>query len=141
VTKKPSDDADRASGPAEVRLDVWLDTACLYKTRSEAQQACRNGTIEVNGQRAKPNRLIRVGDELVVSRQFGRKQRFVVKGVASRHVSKADARLLYDDLTPKPTPEEIEIRRIERMHRLAATPPRAPDKRARRALRKLKEEW
>ena len=126
---------------SEVRLDVWLDIACLYKTRSEAQQACRNGKIDVNGQKAKPNRLIRPGDELVVSRQFGRKQRFLVKSLADKHVSKADARLLYDDLTPKPTREEIEMRRIERMHRAAMTPPRAPDKRARRALRKLKEDW
>lgn len=139
--KKPSDDSEAPSRPSEIRLDVWLDTACLYRTRSEAQQACRNGKIDVNGQTAKPNRLIRPGDELVVSRQFGRKQRFVVKGMTGTHVSKADARLLYEDLTPKPTPEEIEMRRIERMHRLAVTPPRAPDKRARRALRKLKEDW
>lgn len=124
-----------------VRLDIWLDIACLYKTRSEAQQACKNGRIEVNGQTAKSNRLVRPGDELLVSRQFGRKQRVVVKRVADKHVSKSDARLLYDDLTPKPTQEEIDIGRVERMHRAAMTPPRAPDKRARRALRKLKEDW
>jgi ribosome-associated heat shock protein Hsp15 len=131
-----------SSGDSEtVRLDIWLDVACLYKTRSEAQQACRNGKIEVNGQVAKPNRLVRPGDELIILRQFGRKQRFVVRSVADRHVSKADARLLYEDLTPKPTPAEIEMRRAERIYRAAMTPPRAPDKRARRALRKMKEDW
>jgi ribosome-associated heat shock protein Hsp15 len=124
-----------------VRLDIWLDVACVYKTRSEAQQACRNGKIEVNGQVAKPNRLIRAGDELVVLRQFGRKQRLTVRALGNRHVSKADARRLYEDLTPKPTVEEIELRRAERAYRAAMTPPRAPDKRARRALRKLKETW
>ena len=46
-----------------VRLDVWLDVACVYRTRSEAQKACRNGKVDVNGQPAKPNRRIRVGDE------------------------------------------------------------------------------
>jgi hypothetical protein len=76
----------------------------------------------------------------VISRPLGRKQRIVVRGVAERHVSKADARELYEDLTPKPTAEEIETRRIDRMYRAAMTPPRAPDKRARRALRKLKEQ-
>jgi hypothetical protein len=65
----------------------------------------------------------------------------IVRGVSDKHVSKAEARLLYEDLTPKPTPEEIELRRVERMHRAAMTPPHAPDKRARRALRKLKEDW
>jgi ribosome-associated heat shock protein Hsp15 len=122
-----------------VRLDVWLDVACLFKTRSEAQKACRGGKVDVNGQTAKPNRLIRPGDELSIGRPFGRRQRIVVRELAARHVAKADARRLYEDVTPKPTAEEIEMRRLERMWRAAATPVRAPDKRERRALRKLKE--
>ena len=122
-----------------IRLDIWLDIACLYKTRSEAQQACKSGKIDVNGQTARPNRLVRPNDEILISRPFGRKQQIVVRAVAEHHVAKARARELYEDHTPKPTPEEIEQRRLERMYRAAATPPRAPDKRARRALRKLKE--
>jgi len=120
-----------------VRLDVWLDVVCLFKTRSEAQTACRSGKVDVNGQTAKPNRLLRPGDELVIGRPLGRKQRLVVKGLAERHVSRADARLLYDDLTPKPTAEEIAMRRMERLYRAQMTPPKAPDKRQRRALRRL----
>ena len=30
-----------------VRLDVWLDVSCLFRTRSEAQRACRNGKVDV----------------------------------------------------------------------------------------------
>jgi len=122
-----------------VRLDIWLDVACVFRTRSEAQKACKGGKIAVNGQHAKPHRTIRAGDEIEISRPFGRKQRIVVRGVQEHHVAKADARLLYEDLTPPPTAEEIAMRKIERMHRAAMTPLRAPDKRARRALRKLKE--
>jgi ribosome-associated heat shock protein Hsp15 len=121
-----------------IRLDVWLDVACLFKTRSEAQQHCKSGKVDVNGVTAKPNRLLRPGDELVISRPFGRKQKLVVRGLADRHVAKADARLLYEDLTPPPTPEEIEMRRMERIYRAQMTPPRAPDKRQRRAIRRLK---
>jgi ribosome-associated heat shock protein Hsp15 len=121
----------------EVRLDIWLDVACVFKTRSEAQAACRGGKIDVNGQTAKPNRLVRPGDEILIGRAFGRKQRLVVKGVTDKHVSKADARLLYEDLTPKPTLEEIELRRAERIYRATITPLKAPDKRQRRALRRL----
>jgi ribosome-associated heat shock protein Hsp15 len=122
-----------------VRLDIWLDVACLFRTRSEAQKACRTGKVDVNGQTAKQNRLVRRGDELTIGRPFGRKQRLIVRGVAERHVAKADARQLYEDLTPKPTAEEIEARKLERMYRAAVTPPRAPDKRDRRTLRKIKE--
>jgi|ERR1051326_5229302 len=125
-------------GADGVRLDVWLDVACLFKTRSEAQKACRSGKVAANGQAAKPNRRLRVGDELEISRPFGRKQRLRVSALAERHVAKADARRLYEDLTPPPTPEEIEARRLERMYRAATTPLRAPDKRERRALRRIK---
>ena len=122
-----------------VRLDVWLDVACLFKTRSEAQKACRMGKVAVDGQTAKANRHVRLGDELTIGRPFGRKQVVVVRGLTARHVARADARQLYEDLTPKPTAEEIEMRKLERMYRAAVTPPRAPDKRDRRALRKIKE--
>jgi ribosome-associated heat shock protein Hsp15 len=121
-----------------VRLDVWLDVACLFRTRSEAQTACRGGKIEVNGQSAKPNRLIRVDDEVDIGRPYGRKQRIVVRRVIDRHIVKTEARRLYEDLTPPPTAEEIEMRRLERTYRATMTPPHAPDKRQRRALRKMK---
>jgi ribosome-associated heat shock protein Hsp15 len=128
-----------SAGAVAVRLDVWLDVACLFRTRSEAQKACKGGKVDVNGQAAKPHRLIRPGDELLIARPFGRQQRVVVRGVAERHVARSQARTLYEDLTPKPSADEIEARRAERLFRAAITPPRAPDKRARRALRKLKE--
>ena len=122
-----------------LRLDIWLDIACLFRTRSEAQKACKSGKLSVNGQPAKPNRVVRAGDEIEIRRPFGRKQQIVICGLDDRHIAKADARQLYEDRTPVPTAEEIAMRRIERMHRAAMTPPRSPDKRARRAIRKLKE--
>ena len=122
----------------EVRLDVWLDITCLFRTRSEAQKACRGGKIKVNGHPAKPNRLMRVGDALEIGRPFGRKQQIVVRGLADRHVAKSDARLLYEDRTPPPSAEEVDMRRVERTYRAAMTPLKAPDKRQRRALRKMK---
>lgn len=130
---------DHESTLDSVRLDVWLDVACLFKTRSAAQKACTSGKIDVNGQAAKPHRQLRVGDALVIGRPYGRKQRIVVRGLAERHTAKADARGLYEDLTPAPTAEEIQMRRMERIFRAQMTPPRAPDKRQRRALRELKE--
>ena len=121
-----------------VRLDVWLDIACMFKTRSDAQKACRGGKVAVNGETAKPNRHVRPADEIEIRRPFGRKQTLNVRALANRHVAKAEARTLYEDVTPPPSPEEIETRRLERIYRAAATPPRAPDKRQRRAIRRLK---
>ena len=126
---------DRGDG---VRLDIWLDVACIYRTRSEAQKACRNGKIDVNGQSAKANRKLRIGDTLEIGRPFGRKQTLKVAALADRHVAKAEARKLYEDLTPPPTAEEIELRRQERIFHAAMTPLHSPDKRQRRELRKMR---
>jgi ribosome-associated heat shock protein Hsp15 len=130
--------ADDKDGTDGVRIDVWLDVACLFKTRSEAQKACKGGKVTVNGQSVKPHRSVQPGDEISIGRPYGRTQRVVVKTLASKHVSKEAARELYDDKTPQPTAEEIELRRLERVYRAAMSPPRAPDKRERRLLRRLK---
>jgi ribosome-associated heat shock protein Hsp15 len=122
----------------EVRLDVWLDVSCLFRTRSEAKRACAGGKVDVNGQAARPNRLVRAGDAIVISRPLGRKQIVVVRGLAERSIPKAEARALYEDQTPPPTPEEIETRRLERVFRATNRPPRTPTTRERRTLRRLK---
>jgi ribosome-associated heat shock protein Hsp15 len=120
------------------RLDVWLDVACLFKTRSEAQRACQGGKVEVNGQgSSKPHREVRPGDRLTISRPGGRRQQVVVKALADQHIAKAQARELYEDVTPPPSPEEQAVRDILRAGRLAS-PPTAPDKRERRERRRLR---
>jgi ribosome-associated heat shock protein Hsp15 len=93
--------------------------------------------VAVNGQQAKPNHRLRLFDDIEVSRPSGRKQRVKVLAFAAQHIAKADARKLYDDLTPPSTPQEIEARRFERIYKAAMTPPRTPDKRQRREIRRF----
>ena len=118
-----------------VRLDVWLDVACLFKTRSEAKRACEGGKVDVNGEKAKPHRMLREGDRIRITRGYGRNQDVVVRIAIDQHVKKSEARALYDDHTPKPTPEEIEARRIDRAYRAAARAAGTPDRRRRREVR------
>lgn len=129
-------------GPlTRVRLDVWLDVACLFRTRSEAQRACRGGKVDVNGQASKPHREIRPGDAIEITRPLGRRQQVVVRAVADRHIPKSKARDLYEDRTPPPSREEVEMRQLTRLARAFGQPtfiPRAPDKRERRVLRGLR---
>jgi len=123
----------------DVRLDVWLDVACLFRTRSEAKRACEGGKVVVNGDPARPHRTVREGDRIHITRGQGRHQDVVVRIVLDAHVKKSEARVLYDDVTPKPSPEEIEARRVERVYRAAARAAGTPDRRRRRELRRLKE--
>jgi ribosome-associated heat shock protein Hsp15 len=122
-----------------VRLDVWLDIACLFKTRSEAKRACEQGKVTVNGQVAKPNRALRDGDRLRIGRPFGRHQDIIVRLLIDQHVPKAQARALFDDVTPPPSPAEMDMRRVERAYRAATRAAGTPDRRRRRELRRLKE--
>ena len=121
-----------------VRLDVWLDVACLFKTRSEAKRACEGGKVEVNAEHAKPHRVVREGDRIRITRPFGRHQDVIVRIVLDQHVKKAEARVLFDDVTPKPTAEEIEMRRMERVYRAATQAAGTPDRRRRREIHRAK---
>ena len=121
--------------PLSVRLDVWLDVACLFRTRSEAQRAVKGGKVEVNGGRARPHREVRSGDEIRITRPNGVTQIVTIAAVAGRHLPKADARALYEDRTPPPTPEEAELRTL--LRRAGRAGP-TPDARQRRQLRRLK---
>jgi ribosome-associated heat shock protein Hsp15 len=52
----------------ELRLDKWLWAARFYKTRGLAAEAIKGGKIEVNGQKPKPSKNLRVNDELSIRR-------------------------------------------------------------------------
>ena len=122
-----------------MRLDVWLDIACLFKTRSEAKRACEGGKVDVNGEHAKPNRAVRESDRVRISRGFGHHQDVIVRILIDQHVKKTEARSLYDDVTPKPSESEAELRRQERAYRAAAQAAGTPDRRRRREIRQFKE--
>ena len=123
-----------------VRLDVWLDVACLAKTRSQAKELCDEGKVEVGGGRAKAHRMVRPGDRIHVSLAPGLRREVVVREVVESHVPKGRARELYEDVTPPPSPEEMEMRRLERFAPPPA-PPRGsgrPEKRARRKMDRMR---
>ena len=121
-----------------MRVDAWLDVACLFKTRSEAKRGCEGGKVEVNGDHAKPHRALREGDRVRINRGFGKYQDVIVRILIDQHVKKSEARALYDDVTPKPSAEEIEIRRSERIFRAAQQAAGTPDRRRRREIRRAK---
>jgi ribosome-associated heat shock protein Hsp15 len=50
--------------PDRVRLDKWLWAARFFKTRSLATEAVAGGKVEVNGERAKPAKAVKAGDEI-----------------------------------------------------------------------------
>lgn len=53
---------------SEARIDKWLWAARIYKTRTLASDACKNGRITINGALAKPSRTVKVGDQVGVKK-------------------------------------------------------------------------
>ncbi len=88
-----------------VRVDVWIWSVRLVKTRSLAAAACRGGHVRVNGERAKPALALKPGDEVRV-RQEGRERVVVVKQLIRKRVGAPVAVECYVDNSPPPPPRE-----------------------------------
>lgn len=121
---------------ASIRLDVWLWAARFFKTRSLAKQAVETGKVDMEGQRPKPSRLIRVGDGLRVQR--GEEViELSVRSLSDTRGPAAAAQALYEEsVESKLAREELRLRRAAERTGYRA-PEHRPDKRARRLIRAL----
>ena len=122
-----------------VRLDKRLWAARFFKSRTLAVSAIDVGRVHVNGDRAKPARLIKVGDKLLVQREQDRVE-LIVKGITEQRKSAPLARLLYEE-----TQQSIDLRaQMAESRRLFAEPSRGiygrPTKRDRRSLDRFRSE-
>lgn len=83
-------------GYPAVRLDKWLWAARFFKTRQLAVDAIAAGRVEVNGDRVKPAKTIKPGDQLLL-RKPPVEYRLVVSAVAEKRGSAAIARALFEE--------------------------------------------
>nr|WP_232840744.1 RNA-binding S4 domain-containing protein [Streptomyces sp. Go-475] len=100
--------AAEAAGPQRgetVRVDSWIWSVRLVKTRSLGATACRGGHVRVNGERVKPAHAVRVGDEVRL-RHEGRERVVVVTRLIRKRVGAPVAAQCYIDNSPPPPPRE-----------------------------------
>jgi ribosome-associated heat shock protein Hsp15 len=96
-----------------MRVDKWLWTARLFKTRALAAEAVRGGRVHVNGVAVKPGREVMPGDELELT--LGPVRRTVIaRGAAERRVSAAEVPHLYEETKESVAEREAELRRLAR---------------------------
>lgn len=117
---------------AEARLDKWLWAARIYKTRTLASDACKNGRITINGAQAKPSRSVKAGDEVGVKKSPVT-YTFRVKQAIEKRVG---AKLLPDILENITSPEQYELLEMSRISGFVdrARGTGRPTKKDRRAL-------
>ena len=112
------------------RLDKWLWAARFYKTRLLAVEAINGGHVHVNGQHAKPARLVRIGDEIEISKGLYRWY-VVVQALAQRRGPATEAQQLYAEQAD--SRQQREAMRAERKL-VAPALSKRPDKRQRRKI-------
>lgn len=83
-----------------VRIDKWLWATRVYKTRSDAAEACRGSAIRQNGNIAKPSAKLRVGD-IVIARTKALTRTLHVVGLIEKRVGAALLPEYYEDHTPE----------------------------------------
>lgn len=87
------------SGLNKVRIDKWLWSVRLFKSRSMATDACKAGKIKIKENNAKPSYLVTVGDVIEVKKN-GFNLIFKVVNIIDKRVSAVLAAPCFEDLTP-----------------------------------------
>lgn len=77
-----------------MRLDVFLNTCCIVKRRTEAKRACDNGIVTVDGQVTKASREVAVGQHVHIA-FTDRHLEFEVLDVPTGNVSRKNAAKYY----------------------------------------------
>jgi ribosome-associated heat shock protein Hsp15 len=96
---RDSDESDR------LRLDKWLWAARFFKHRAQATEAVAGGKVEVNGERAKPAKALKLGDEIRL--RLGPYEHIViVRELSERRGPASAAQALYEETLESKTERE-----------------------------------
>jgi len=119
------------------RLDKWLWTVRIFKTRGLATEACRAGSVQIGAQPAKASRDVRAGEAISVQQGLITRT-LVVRAIPLRRIGPKLVVDFCDDQTP---PEEFAKARVPPVQQILARPKGAgrPTKRERREIDRLFE--
>ena len=95
----------------EARVDKWLWAARIYKTRSIAADACKNGRVTKNGINVKPAHMVKVGDTVSVRKSPVTYSFKILQAIENRVGAKLIPQV-YENVTPPDQYELLEMNRI-----------------------------
>jgi ribosome-associated heat shock protein Hsp15 len=93
-----------------IRIDKWLWAVRVFKTRTEASEACKKGRVLVNSVQVKPSREIKIGDVVTVKRPPVNYLYNVVGLVENRQPAK-NVPLYAENITPR---EELDMLNMQK---------------------------
>jgi ribosome-associated heat shock protein Hsp15 len=124
-----------------VRIDKWLWAARFFKTRRLAAEAVAGGKVEVNGDRPKPSRIVRVGDTISIRRGLY-EWTIVVKDIARLRGPTSQAQKLYQETDESVRKRDAAIAQLKLERSPEFDAPGRPSKKDRRAMQRFtKKRW
>ena len=125
MTAKPSLDD-------KIRLDKWLWAARFFKTRVLAKEAIEGGKVHCQGERCKPGKEPKVGDELSIRQGFD-ERRIKVEALSAVRRGAAEAQALYTE-TPDSVLKRENAAALRKAGALGMTTDGRPSKKQRRQI-------
>ena len=125
MTAKPSLDD-------KIRLDKWLWAARFFKTRALAKEAIEGGKVHCQGERCKPGKEPKVGDELSIRQGFD-ERRIKVEALSAVRRGAAEAQALYTE-TPESVLKREQAAALRKAGALGMTTDGRPSKKQRRQI-------
>jgi len=118
---------------AGVRVDKWLWAARFFKTRALAGDAVSGGKVHLNGHRAKPAKLVQVGDKLEITRGYDVFV-IIIEGLNSQRRPAKEAQLLYTETEQSILKREENAMQRKLIANMHPAVERRPSKRDRRKI-------
>ena len=119
----------------KVRLDKWLWAARFYKTRALAKAAIESGKVHCRGERCKPGKEPRVGDEFVIRTGF-EERTVVVKALSAVRRGAPEAQALYEE-TEESVKRREQAAEMRKAGAMGVTTDGRPNKKQRRQIHQL----
>ena len=94
----------------DIRIDKWLWAVRIYKSRSDAAEACRMNRVMINDSYCKPSREIKEGD-IVSVKKVPVTYRYKVKGIVSNRQPAKNVALYAENITPSEELAKLNIPR------------------------------
>lgn len=127
--------AQKAEDDDKVRLDKWLWAARFYKTRALAKAAIESGKVHCRGERCKPGKEPRVGDEFVLRTGFDERT-VVVKALSTVRRGAPEAQALYAE-TEESVRRREQAAEMRKAGSMGVTTDGRPNKKQRRQIHQL----
>jgi ribosome-associated heat shock protein Hsp15 len=118
------------------RLDKWLWAARFFKSRQLAIEAVNGGKVQVNGQRAKPGKTIRVGSQVRIHKG-SLEWEVEVRALSRQRRSAPEAALLYEESEQSRLRRQELVRERREGGAQAGAPAARPNKRDRRMIERF----